>query len=77
MHVWPVPAVEVYCCKLQATLRKLVIVAPINKLYIHGLVISWVELVTFAYCKSCCKLQRTTDIELEKQGESENIIIFS
>jgi len=33
-------------------------------------------LVTFAYCKSCCRLQRTTDIELEKQGESENIIIF-
>jgi len=37
---------------------------------------SWVVLDTFAYCKSCCKLQRTTDIELEKQGESENIIII-
>ena len=37
---------------------------------------SWVVLDTFAYCKSCCKLQRTTNIELEKQGESENIIIF-
>ena len=76
MHVWPVPPVEMYCCKLQASLRKLVIVALINKLYIHGLVMSWVVLDTFSYCKSCCKLKRTTDIELKKQGESENIIII-